>query len=233
VLQVAASGEYATLVGSRLVAENNSWVNSYLQDGDRLLLSRSTWSYDESSCSSNGHYAFELVALDLNDDDLTLAPVLTIDNGGWWTYLLAVEQGKAVLSVDGGVLVYDVAADPAALVGFYRTYGWYTWQVLVDGQALYLPSGYFGLQAIDLDDGGSSSESRTSPGSPPPLPVPPHAARPPPSGPDARNERAAPWTLAAPASLLAWTACPTRVTSAALHEGQSVSSPPGTARLPT
>jgi hypothetical protein len=84
-----------------------------------------------------------------------MAPVDRIASGQHgWGWLLDVEGDRAVVSSGwgwGGVDIYQIADGQAPVYKqFVRTLGWWTDGITRQDDSLYLASGYWGVQKIDL-----------------------------------------------------------------------------------
>jgi hypothetical protein len=67
-----------------------------------------------------------------------------------WPYLRAVEGGRAFLGFWDGLFSYDVRdATQPTFERFFRTQGW-PQELVVEGDKVYLPSGPYGVQVLDL-----------------------------------------------------------------------------------
>lgn len=67
-----------------------------------------------------------------------------------WPYLREVEGGRAFLGFWDGILSYQVSdLKQPSFEKFFRTQGW-PQELVVDGDKAYLPSGYYGVQVLDL-----------------------------------------------------------------------------------
>jgi hypothetical protein len=94
-------------------------------------------------------YRNELVTVDLSDPAaLTIAgsSELPVD----WGYLQAVDAGRAFVGTGFGILTYRVdRPEEPTFEQFFRTQGW-TQTIVVDGDRAFVPSGYYGVQVLQL-----------------------------------------------------------------------------------
>ncbi len=94
----------------------------------------------------------ELVTVDLTDPKaLRIAGETTVPFD--YAYLQKVDGNRAFLGSWAGIFVYDVAdiAKPA-FEEFFRTQGW-SQDIVVRGDTVYVPSGYYGVQVLELGKG--------------------------------------------------------------------------------
>jgi hypothetical protein len=138
-------GNVAELL-SRTVLDG--WVGNTFIRGDRAYLSAEQYDY-------NGGWSTAHVNLHQIDLSNPSAPVdrVSSDQKGWG-WLLAVEGDRAVLTSGWGSSGIDIYAlsDNAApqFRQFARTRGWWANNVARQDNALFLSSGYWGVQRIDL-----------------------------------------------------------------------------------
>jgi uncharacterized secreted protein with C-terminal beta-propeller domain len=90
-----------------------------------------------------------LVTIDLSDPDaLRVAGSAEIPFS--YGYLQNVDEGRAFVGSGAGVFVYDVAdIDNPRFEQFFRTQGWVQ-DVVVHGDRAFLPTGWYGVQVLDL-----------------------------------------------------------------------------------
>jgi hypothetical protein len=139
---VRIDGDVAELVSETPL---DGWVGATFVRGDVAYMS--TQRYQETDGPQ-----VTLHAIDLSDP---VAPVdrVASDRAGWG-WLLAVEGDRALVSSGwgaAGVDIYKLSAAAPVFDRFVRTRGWWTQSVSRQGSALYLASGYWGVQRIDLE----------------------------------------------------------------------------------
>jgi len=95
-------------------------------------------------------YRTTLSAIDISDiGNLRLAGSADVPTD--WGYLRKVEGGRAFVSGGPGLYVFDVRdVEAPRFESFFRTWGW-VMDIVLDGNKAYLPSGYYGVQVLDLD----------------------------------------------------------------------------------
>lgn len=124
----------------------DGWVGSTFVRGDKAYMSAQE--YDDNYASA--HVA--LHALDLSDPRHPVDRVASGQKG--WGWLLDVEGDRAVVSSGWGptgVDIYQLSdGQPPAFRQFARTRGWWADEVSRQDGALFLSSGYWGVQRIDL-----------------------------------------------------------------------------------
>jgi len=137
---------------------NNEWfwmANVYVENGLAYYTLNHSYYATVKSDGSVSDYKSEtkLVTLDLRTPRKiveTSSQVIPVP----YAYLRGVTGGRLFVEFygyyNGGMLMYTLG-DPAvpAYDGFFRTVG-YVQKVIQDGQKLYLPSGYYGVQVVDL-----------------------------------------------------------------------------------
>jgi len=107
--------------------------------------------YDYSGSSTTGP-TVNLHAIDLTDPTAPVDRVSTSEKG--WGWLLDIEGDRAVLTSGwgaNGVDIYQLTDGQAPQFRqFTRTLGWWSNGVSRQDDALYVSSGYWGVQKIDL-----------------------------------------------------------------------------------
>ena len=94
----------------------------------------------------------DLVTIDLSDPKaLHIAGQAKVPFD--YAYLQKVDGGRAFLGSWAGIFVYDVGdiASPT-FQEFFRTHGW-AQDIVVRGDQVYVPSGYYGVQVLELGTG--------------------------------------------------------------------------------
>ena len=103
--------------------------------------------------STSGTYPMSLVQLDLTDPSAPTALAAPQATQGWG-WLLSVQGGRAFVMSgwsNMGIDVYQLAAGQApAYEQFIRTRGWWTNSLASQGNQLFLASGYWGTQVVNL-----------------------------------------------------------------------------------
>jgi uncharacterized secreted protein with C-terminal beta-propeller domain len=135
----------------------NGYVNAVFVQGAAAFASTS---YGEqvavgtgSSASTTYRQVTKLVSFDISDaTDVSIASEITLPEQ--YAYLQKVEGGRAFLGSGAGLFAYNVG-NPYRPVfeNFFRTQGWAS-DIIVDGLKAFLPSGYYGVQVLEL---GSTS----------------------------------------------------------------------------
>ena len=126
----------------------DGWVGSTFIRGSKAYLSAQQ--YD-----ANGGYGTSHVNLHAIDLSKPTAPVDHVASGHkGWGWLLGVEGDRAIVSSgwgQSGVDIYQLSDGAAPQFSqFARTRGWWTNAITRQDNALYLSSGYWGVQRIDL-----------------------------------------------------------------------------------
>jgi hypothetical protein len=147
---VRVGGAFAELVSTTRL---DGWVGSTFVRGKVAYMSAEQ--YDDTSVSSGGTYTgptVNLHAIDLTNPSAPVDRVSRSANG--WGWLLDIQGDRAVLTSGwgpNGVDIYQLADGQAPqFKQFTRTLGWWANGVSRQDNALYLSSGYWGVQKIDL-----------------------------------------------------------------------------------
>ena len=139
------------LSGNRAYLQSSTDVNGYL--GSVFVQSGRAYFSAEEDTSTGGvdRSTVRLHALDLTN------PSHPVDRAGptqrGWGWLLGVQGDRALVQSGwgAGVDVYRLADDTAPqLLSFQRTRGWWGSNVSRQGDTMYLASGYWGVQSIDV-----------------------------------------------------------------------------------
>ena len=142
---VRVSGNVAELVSTTTL---DGWVGSTFVRGNVAYMSAEQY----ADSATGGAYTVNLHAIDLTDPSAPVDRVSTSEKG--WGWLLDVEGDRAVLTSGwgaGGVDIYQLADGQAPQFRqFTRTLGWWSNGVSRQGNSLFLSSGYWGVQKIDL-----------------------------------------------------------------------------------
>ena len=143
---VRVSGGRGELVSSTSL---DGWVGSTFVRGNLAYLSAQQYG-DPNSLGSGA--SVNLHALDLTNPGAPVDRVSTSAHG--WGWLLDVQGDRAVLTSGwgpNGVDIYQLADGKAPQFRqFTRTLGWWSNGVSRQGNTLYLSSGYWGVQKVDL-----------------------------------------------------------------------------------
>lgn len=127
----------------------DGWVGNTFVRGDRAYMSAETYDANGYGYSST-HVS--LHALDLSNPRAPVDRASTAKAG--WGWLLDVEGDRAVVSSGwgpNGVDIYQLADGAAPeFRQFARTRGWWTNAITRQDAALFLSSGYWGVERIDL-----------------------------------------------------------------------------------
>jgi hypothetical protein len=143
---VRVQGTQATLVSRTPL---DGWVGTPFVRGTTAYLSAEQYS---DTTGTAGGYTVQLHAIDLSDPT---APVdRASQSAAGWGWLLDVQGDRAVVMSGWGsvgVDIYQLTPGQAPQFRqFTRTLGWSANGVSRQGNALYLSSGYWGVQKIDL-----------------------------------------------------------------------------------
>ena len=94
-----------------------------------------------------------LLSIDLEDPlALRLAGSAKVPQSN--AYLQKIDAGRAFLGSSAGIFSYRIDdVDNLEFEAFHRTQGW-AQNIVVRDEKAYLPSGYFGVQTLELGDGG-------------------------------------------------------------------------------
>ncbi len=132
--------------------EIDGTISSVQIDGDGAFASAYRW--DELPLEGGGvtwRSYTSLVAVDLSDP-MALEIAGEVELPYTWAYLQEVEDGRAFVGSGPGLFVFDVSdIDEPRFDRFFRTQGWVQ-DVLPRGDEVYLPSGYWGVQKLQLEE---------------------------------------------------------------------------------
>ena len=143
---VRVEGNLATLLSTTTL---DGYVGTTFVRGSTAYLSAQQY-----VDTSTGYYSstVQLHAIDLSDPSAPVDRASQSANG--WGWLLDVEGDRAVVQSgwgSSGVDIYQLApGQPPQFRQFTRTLGWWANGVSRQGSSLYLSSGYWGVQKIDL-----------------------------------------------------------------------------------
>jgi len=119
--------------GEAVVALTQEWVSTTVEGAGTQWVSRST-----------------LFAIDVADPQnaaIAGKANVPIDYG----YLQKLEGGRAFVGAGPGILTYRVEdLENPKFERFFRTQGW-SQEIVLDGDRAYVPSGWYGVQALELD----------------------------------------------------------------------------------
>ena len=140
------SGDRASFL-SRV--EIDGWLNSIEIDGQVAVGSVYRWWYEDVDGDRSWRSSTNLVAVDLSDPtDLRLASDTQVPVN--YAYLRKFTDGRAFVGSWPGMLVYSFEdIDEPSFERFFRTQGWVQ-DILLREDLAYLPSGYYGVQVLDL-----------------------------------------------------------------------------------
>lgn len=143
---LALDGDRAVLQGK---AELEGYLNSIRVKGPAAFATTNTYETRTVEGGVQWLTRTELVAIDIADPvavHVAGKAVVPLD----YAYLQAVEGGRAFVGSGPGIFTYDVGDIAApAFEKFFRTQGW-TQEVVVRGDTAFVPSGYHGVQILDL-----------------------------------------------------------------------------------
>jgi hypothetical protein len=143
---VKVDGSTATLIGTVAV---QGWMGNVFVRGNQAYTSTE---YDWQTADGNYHSKVSLHELDLSDPTHPQDFVATDKQG--WGWLLGVEGDRAIVTSgwgDDGVDVYRVAPGTAPTYDrFVRVHGDWTNSLSRQNTQIFLSSGYWGVQTIDL-----------------------------------------------------------------------------------
>jgi hypothetical protein len=143
---VSVHGSQATLLSTTTL---DGWVGSTFVRGSTAYLSAQQY-----NDSTSGVYTstVQLHAIDLSDPSAPVDRASQSANG--WGWLLDIQGDRAVITSgwgQNGVDIYQLTDGQAPQFRqFTRTLGWWANGVSRQGNSLYLSSGYWGVQRIDL-----------------------------------------------------------------------------------
>lgn len=144
---VRISGDVATLVSTTSV---DGWMGTPFFSGGKAYFT--VQRYDQST-GSNAGPALSLHALDLSNPAAPVDRVSSDQRG--WGWLLDIQGDRAVVSSGWGQQGVDIYAlrdgQPPQFRQFVRTRGWMANEISRQDSALFLSSGYWGVQRIDLE----------------------------------------------------------------------------------
>ncbi len=128
-----------------------------VEDGAAFTVTR-FWGYriiDETTGSREYFREDHLVTIDLsNPQEIFIAAKVALSQLDY-AYLQKVENGLAFLGHWTGLMVYDVSdITLPAFKEFFRTQGW-TQDIVLRGDQVFVTSGYYGVQVLDLGTGGA------------------------------------------------------------------------------
>ena len=143
-----------TLEGDQAVLQSSVEVEGYLNgvrlhDGALLGVS-SRWEYVTIG-EIQVHRSFnELIVVDVGEPR-AIRPAGKADVPSY-AYLQEVEAGRAFLGGGAGIFTYLIEdIERPAFERFFRTQGW-AQSIAVRGNRAFLPSGYYGVQVLELED---------------------------------------------------------------------------------
>ena len=143
---VRVHGAQATLLSMTTL---DGWVGNTFVRGSTAYLSAQQ--YVDPTTGGSGS-TVELHAIDLTDPTAPIDRTSKAANG--WGWLLDVKGDRAVVMSGwgaNGVDIYQLTAgQPPQFRQFTRTLGWWPNGVSRQGSSLYLASGYWGVQRVDL-----------------------------------------------------------------------------------
>jgi len=146
VVRVRAGGSRAELVSTTAL---DGYVGATFVRGNVAYMSAEQ--YTDPSTGGTGS-TVNLHAIDLTDPAAPIDRVSTSAKG--WGWLLDVQGDRAVLTSgwgQNGVDIYQLTdGQPPQFRQFTRTLGWWSNGVSRQGNSLFLSSGYWGVQKIDL-----------------------------------------------------------------------------------
>jgi len=135
-------GDKAYLQSSVLLP---GWVGNTFVKGDRAYMSSQSYTPDSSAVS--------LVELDLSNP--RLPRVLSAEAKQGWGWLVGIEGDRALVSsgwINQGIDVYRLSDSAAPSYDrFIRTRGWGVSSLARQDNRLFLSSGYWGTEIVDLD----------------------------------------------------------------------------------
>ena len=144
VARLEVDGSVARLRAQRLF--DNRQVTAVHPDGaGHLLVSHGAiWSYT-SNYNEPPPYTLSI----LDSDDLGVRGTAPVDA---WASFVDAKDGKAIFSVSGGLLLFDVAnpAEPEAQA-YFATDSWYTPELVLDGGEILFAAGPYGIYRFDSD----------------------------------------------------------------------------------
>jgi hypothetical protein len=124
----------------------DGWVGQTFIQGDRAYLSAERYENNYSTAHTNLH------AIDLSNPSSPVDRVSADKKG--WGWLLGVEGDRAIVTSGwggAGIDIYALSDDKAPeFRQFTRTRGWWANSVSRQDSSLFLSSGYWGVQKIDL-----------------------------------------------------------------------------------
>ncbi len=142
---VRVQGGQAALVSTTTL---DGWVGNTFVRGSTAYLSAQQYTDASGGYSST----VQLHALDLSNPSAPVDRASQSANG--WGWLLDIQGDRAVLTSGwgpNGVDIYQLAdGQPPQFRQFTRTLGWWANGVSRQGSSLYLSSGYWGVQRVDL-----------------------------------------------------------------------------------
>jgi len=121
------------------------WVGNTFIQGDRAYMSSQSYAQNSSTVS--------LIQLDLSNP--RSPRVLSSDTKAGWGWLVGVEGDRALVSsgwIGQGIDVYRLSDSTApSYERFVRTHGWGLSSLARQGNRLFLSSGYWGTEVVDLE----------------------------------------------------------------------------------
>lgn len=128
------------------------YVNSVIVDGPAAFATTQWYEVLHTEQGDSWKSHSQLLAIDLSDPQaLRLAGTAEVPRQ--WAYLQEVEGGRAFLGSDAGILTYLVTdIESLAFEQFFRTQGW-SQSIVVAGEHAFVPSGYYGVQVLELGGG--------------------------------------------------------------------------------
>jgi uncharacterized secreted protein with C-terminal beta-propeller domain len=143
---LALEGDQAVLQSS---LEVEGYLNGIQLREGALFATSSRWEYVTAGDVHAYESTNELITVDAGDPlAIRLAGRADVPD---YAYLQKVEGGRAFLGSGAGIFTYRVEdIDAPAFERFFRTQGW-SQSIAVRGDRAYIPSGYHGVQVLELD----------------------------------------------------------------------------------
>jgi len=148
---LALDGDRAVLQSS---VELEGYLNSIQVKDDAAFATTYRWEIVVEESVERWRNYSELISIDL-EDPLALRLAGRAEVPQSYAYLQKVDGGRAFLGSGAGIFTYLVDdIDNLEFEAFHRTQGW-TQNIVVRAEKAYVPSGYFGVQVLDLGPSAS------------------------------------------------------------------------------
>ncbi|MGH7329403.1 MAG: hypothetical protein ACREJX_13735, partial [Polyangiaceae bacterium] len=146
---VKIDGNKAYLQG---ITRVDGWVGNVFVQNNTAYMSAETYVYPDSTYDPNAGPRVSLHQIDLSNPAALVDHATTPEKG--WGWLLGVEGDRAILTSgwgQEGIDIYKLTPNATPTFDqFVRTNGWWTESLARQDNQLFLSSGYWGVQTVNL-----------------------------------------------------------------------------------